>query len=107
VLHLTDEPARTFREATRKQGRPVISLTTTDCAGDTARLKAKGVVFVREPARMDYGGMDAVATTPAATSSTSTRTELPAAPRVLAAPAQLHRPPCLTPTRAGAVSHFP
>jgi hypothetical protein len=24
------------------------------------RLKAKGVVFVREPARMAYGGMDAV-----------------------------------------------
>jgi hypothetical protein len=60
VLHLTDEPARTFREATREQGRPVVSLTTTDCAGDAARLKAKGVVFVREPARMDYGGMDAV-----------------------------------------------
>ena len=60
VLHLTDEPARAFREATREQGRPVVSLTTTDCAGDAERLKAKGVVFVREPARMAYGGMDAV-----------------------------------------------
>jgi catechol 2,3-dioxygenase-like lactoylglutathione lyase family enzyme len=60
VLHLTDEPARTFRQATREQGRPVISLTTTDCAGDAERLKAKGVVFVKEPGRMDYGGMDAV-----------------------------------------------
>jgi len=69
VLHLTDEPARTFRQATREQGRPVISLTTTDCAGDAARLKARGVVFVKEPGR------------PAATSSTSTRTEPLASPR--------------------------
>jgi catechol 2,3-dioxygenase-like lactoylglutathione lyase family enzyme len=60
VLHLTDEPARAFREATRELGRPVISLTTADCAGDAERLKAKGVVFVKEPGRMDYGGMDAV-----------------------------------------------
>jgi catechol 2,3-dioxygenase-like lactoylglutathione lyase family enzyme len=60
ALHLTDEPARAFRKATREQGRPVISLTTTDCAGDAQRLKARGVVFVKEPGRMDYGGVDAV-----------------------------------------------
>ena len=60
VLHLTDEPARAFRQASREQGRPVISLTTDDCAADAARLKAKGVVFVKEPGRMAYGGMDAV-----------------------------------------------
>jgi catechol 2,3-dioxygenase-like lactoylglutathione lyase family enzyme len=60
VLHLTDEPARAFRAASREQGRPVFSLRTDDCAGDAERLKANGVVFVREPGRMDYGGMDAV-----------------------------------------------
>jgi catechol 2,3-dioxygenase-like lactoylglutathione lyase family enzyme len=60
VLHLTDEPARAFREASRALGRPVISLTTDDCAGDAERLTAKGVVFVKEPGRMAYGGMDAV-----------------------------------------------
>jgi catechol 2,3-dioxygenase-like lactoylglutathione lyase family enzyme len=60
VLHLTDEPARAFREARRALGRPVISLTTDDCAGDAERLTAKGVVFVKEPGRMAYGGMDAV-----------------------------------------------
>ena len=60
VLHLTDEPARAFRQASREIGRPVISLRTDDCQRDAERLKAKGVVFVREPARMDYGGMDAV-----------------------------------------------
>jgi predicted enzyme related to lactoylglutathione lyase len=38
----------------------VISLHTDDCQRDAERLKAKGVVFVMEPARMDYGGMDAV-----------------------------------------------
>ena len=60
VLHLTDEPARAFRQASREVGRPVISLRTDDCVGEAERLKAKGVVFVREPARMPYGGMDAV-----------------------------------------------
>jgi predicted enzyme related to lactoylglutathione lyase len=60
VLHLADEPARAFQRASRELGRPVISLRTDDCQRDAERLKAKGVVFVREPARMDYGGMDAV-----------------------------------------------
>jgi catechol 2,3-dioxygenase-like lactoylglutathione lyase family enzyme len=60
VLHLTDEPARAFQRASREAGRPVISLRTDDCAGEAERLKAKGVMFVKEPARMAYGGMDAV-----------------------------------------------
>jgi predicted enzyme related to lactoylglutathione lyase len=38
----------------------VISLRTDDCAGEAERLKAKGVVFVKEPSRMAYGGIDAV-----------------------------------------------
>jgi catechol 2,3-dioxygenase-like lactoylglutathione lyase family enzyme len=60
VLHLADEPARAFQAASRQAGRPVLSLRTDDCQGEAERLKAKGVVFVLEPARMDYGGMDAV-----------------------------------------------
>ena len=60
VLHLADEPARVFRQASRAAGRPVFSLRTDDCRRDAERLKTKGVVFVKEPARMDYGGMDAV-----------------------------------------------
>ena len=60
VLHLTDEPARVFQQASRQAGRPVLSLTTDDCRREAERLKAKGVVFVKEPARMDYGGIDAV-----------------------------------------------
>jgi catechol 2,3-dioxygenase-like lactoylglutathione lyase family enzyme len=60
VLHLADEPARAFRQASREMGRPGISLRTDDCRRDAERLKAAGVVFVKEPARMDYGGMDAV-----------------------------------------------
>jgi catechol 2,3-dioxygenase-like lactoylglutathione lyase family enzyme len=60
VLHLADEPARAFQAASREVGRPVISLRTDDCAGEAGRLKAKGVVFVKEPGRMAYGGMDAV-----------------------------------------------
>jgi predicted enzyme related to lactoylglutathione lyase len=53
-------PARAFRQASRKLGRPVISLTTEDCQRDAERLKARGVVFVKEPGWMAYGGMDAV-----------------------------------------------
>jgi catechol 2,3-dioxygenase-like lactoylglutathione lyase family enzyme len=60
VLHLADEPARAFQQASRQAGRPVLSLRTDDCQGEAERLKAEGVVFVKEPGRMDYGGMDAV-----------------------------------------------
>jgi predicted enzyme related to lactoylglutathione lyase len=60
VLHLADEPARAFQQACRKRGRPVLSLHSDDCQHDAERLKAQEVVFVREPGRMDYGGVDAV-----------------------------------------------
>jgi catechol 2,3-dioxygenase-like lactoylglutathione lyase family enzyme len=60
VLHLADEPARAFRQASREVGRPVLSLRTDDCATDAERLKAKGVVFVEEPWSREYGGIDAV-----------------------------------------------
>jgi predicted enzyme related to lactoylglutathione lyase len=60
VLHLADAPARTFQQASRQARRPVLSLRTDDCAAEAARLKAKGVVFVEQPARMAYGGIDAV-----------------------------------------------
>jgi predicted enzyme related to lactoylglutathione lyase len=53
-------PQRVFRQANRETGRPVLSLTTDDCKREADRLKTMGVVFVKEPARMDYGGMDAV-----------------------------------------------
>jgi catechol 2,3-dioxygenase-like lactoylglutathione lyase family enzyme len=60
ALLLADESARAFRQANRAIGRPVMSLRADDCRRDAERLKAKGVVFVKEPARMGYGGMDAV-----------------------------------------------
>ena len=60
VLHRTDEPARAFQQASRQLGRPVLSLTIDDCLGEAERLTAKGVVFVKEPGRMAYGGTDAV-----------------------------------------------
>jgi hypothetical protein len=53
VLHLADEPARAFQQASRQAGRPVLSLRTDDCSG-RKRLKAKGVVFVKESWRRDY-----------------------------------------------------
>ena len=60
VLHLADAPAQAFQQASRERGRPVLSLRTDDCQGEAERLKAKGVVFVKEPGRMPYGGLDAV-----------------------------------------------
>ena len=62
VLHLADGPARAFQAVSREVGRPVLSLRTDDCAAEAERLKAKGVVFVQEPHRRDYGGIDAVFT---------------------------------------------
>ena len=38
----------------------MLSLATDDCAAEAERLKAKGVVFVKEPSRRDYGGIDAM-----------------------------------------------
>jgi catechol 2,3-dioxygenase-like lactoylglutathione lyase family enzyme len=60
VLHLADAPARAFQAASRAAGRPVLSLRADDCAAEAERLKAEGVVFVKEPGRMAYGGIDAV-----------------------------------------------
>jgi predicted enzyme related to lactoylglutathione lyase len=60
VLHLADEPARTFQQASRQAGRPVLSLRADDCQREAERLKARGVGFVKEPWRRDYGGIDAV-----------------------------------------------
>jgi len=73
VLHLTDEAARAFRQASSEIGRPVISLRTDDCAADAERLKTKGVVFVKEPAGWTTAAPTRSSTTPAATLSTSTR----------------------------------
>src|SRR5262245_2735807 len=60
VLYLADDAARDFQQASRELGRPAFSLRTDDCLRDSTQLKAKGVVFVTEPAWRDYGGMDAV-----------------------------------------------
>jgi catechol 2,3-dioxygenase-like lactoylglutathione lyase family enzyme len=60
VLHLADESARAFRQANWELGRPVLSLCTDDCQREAERLKAMGVVFVKEPSRMEYGAIDAV-----------------------------------------------
>jgi predicted enzyme related to lactoylglutathione lyase len=62
ALHLADEPARTFQQASRQLGRPVLSLATDDCQREAERLRAKGVLFVKEPGQMPYGGIDAVFT---------------------------------------------
>jgi predicted enzyme related to lactoylglutathione lyase len=60
ALHLADDPARAFQQASRQAGRPVLSLRTDDCQAEAERLKANGVVFVKEPWRRDDGGIDAV-----------------------------------------------
>jgi catechol 2,3-dioxygenase-like lactoylglutathione lyase family enzyme len=62
VLHLADAPARAFQAVSRQAGRPVLSLATDNCAAEAERLKAKGVMFVKEPYWRDYGGIDAVFT---------------------------------------------
>jgi catechol 2,3-dioxygenase-like lactoylglutathione lyase family enzyme len=49
VLHLADEPARAFQQASREAGRPVLSLRTDDCAADAERRVTDEVVQVIEP----------------------------------------------------------
>ena len=75
VLHLADEPARAFQQASRQAGRPMLSLRSDDCAADAERLKAKGWCSSRTPA----GGTTAASTRSspiaAATCSTCTRTD--------------------------------
>jgi catechol 2,3-dioxygenase-like lactoylglutathione lyase family enzyme len=65
ALHLTDEPARAFQQASRAIGRPMMSLRTDDCRRDAERLKGKGVVFVAEPARRTTAARTRASTTPA------------------------------------------
>src|SRR4030095_12123843 len=60
VLHLADASGRRSQGASRQVGRPVLSLRVDDCAAEAERLKAEGVVFVKEPGRMAYGGIGAV-----------------------------------------------
>jgi catechol 2,3-dioxygenase-like lactoylglutathione lyase family enzyme len=60
VLYPAAETAREFQQASRELGRPAFALRSNDCLRDTEQLKAKGVVFLTEPDRQGYGGMDAV-----------------------------------------------
>ncbi len=52
-------PARTFQKALLEAGIPAMALITRDIAGDVERLRARGVVFRGEPAKM--GPITAVA----------------------------------------------
>jgi hypothetical protein len=74
ALHLADEPARAFQQASRRVGRPVLSLRTDDCQGEAGRRKAKGVVFVKSPGAGTTAASTRSSPTAAATCSTSTRT---------------------------------
>ena len=42
VLHLADEPARAFQQASRQAGRPVLSLRTDDCVGRGRAAQGQG-----------------------------------------------------------------
>jgi catechol 2,3-dioxygenase-like lactoylglutathione lyase family enzyme len=75
VLHLADAPARTFQHASRERGRPVLSLHTDDCQRDAERLKAKGWCSSRNRAPCPTAASTRCSTTPAASCSTSTRSD--------------------------------
>jgi catechol 2,3-dioxygenase-like lactoylglutathione lyase family enzyme len=79
VLHLADEPARAFQQASRQVGRPVLSLRTDDCQRDAEGLKAKGGCSSRSRPGWPMAGWMRSSTTPAATCSTCTRTDQAAA----------------------------
>ena len=54
------DAARDFHRAQREIGAPATSFSTDDIERDYRTLKEKGVSFVMEPTKMDYGGTDAV-----------------------------------------------
>jgi catechol 2,3-dioxygenase-like lactoylglutathione lyase family enzyme len=60
LLSMPNEAARGFQKAQREMSAPATSFTTDSIQRDYEALKAKGVRFVMEPTRMDYGGTDAV-----------------------------------------------
>ena len=60
ALHLADEPAPAFQAASRfGRAAGVVAAHRRLCRGGRA-AQGKGVVFVKEPARMAYGDTDAV-----------------------------------------------
>jgi catechol 2,3-dioxygenase-like lactoylglutathione lyase family enzyme len=52
--------ARALQDERREARDPALSLTTTDCAVTYRELVRRGVRFVFEPQRREYGGIDAV-----------------------------------------------
>jgi catechol 2,3-dioxygenase-like lactoylglutathione lyase family enzyme len=60
LLSPSNEAAKAFESSFRDVGKPAISFSTDDCQRDFQRLVAKGVTFVTEPTKMEYGGIDAV-----------------------------------------------
>jgi catechol 2,3-dioxygenase-like lactoylglutathione lyase family enzyme len=60
LLGVPTDAARDFQKAQREIGAPATSFSTDDIDRDYQALRAKGVSFVMEPTKMDYGGTDAV-----------------------------------------------
>jgi catechol 2,3-dioxygenase-like lactoylglutathione lyase family enzyme len=75
VLHLAAAPARAFQAASRELGRPVLSLRTDDCQGEAERLNAKGGCSSRSRVGWPMAAWTRSSTTPAAISSTFTKTD--------------------------------
>ncbi len=60
LLAPTDDAAAALQERRRGRGEPAISFRTGDCRRTYDELRARGARFVSEPARREYGGVDAV-----------------------------------------------
>jgi catechol 2,3-dioxygenase-like lactoylglutathione lyase family enzyme len=76
VLHLAGESARAFQQASRQNGRPVLSLATGETApGRLSGSRPRGWCSPRSRAACPTAASTRCSTTPAATSSTCTRTD--------------------------------
>src|SRR5262245_6298544 len=56
LLSPTNEAAAALQARRRAAGTPAMSFRTDDCRRTYEELRAKGAVFLSEPAQMDYGG---------------------------------------------------
>jgi catechol 2,3-dioxygenase-like lactoylglutathione lyase family enzyme len=60
LLAPINDAAKALQAARRESGTPAVSFTTDDYELSYQALRARGVVFVSEPAAMGYGRVDAV-----------------------------------------------
>jgi predicted enzyme related to lactoylglutathione lyase len=59
LLNAASGPAADYQKAVYAAGKPAIAFISRDLRADYEKLKARGVQFLMEPTKLEYGGTDA------------------------------------------------